>query len=227
VTAVVLEARDVTVRYGDLVALDRANLVVRAGDCLAVTGPSGSGKSTLLHSLVGVIRPDQGEVVLDGQVLSGIGEEALTALRRRRVGFVFQNGQLLPELTAAENVALPLLLDGVGRRAAEEAARALFGPLGLEGLDARRPGQLSGGQAQRVAIARALVSTPAIVLADEPTGALDRRTGQEVLDLLQRACRAVDAALVVVTHDPGVAARCDRRVDVLDGHLTEAVPSRG
>jgi putative ABC transport system ATP-binding protein len=224
---VVLEARDVTVRYGDLVALDRANLVVRAGDCLAVTGPSGSGKSTLLHSLVGVIRPDQGEVVLDGQVLSGIGEEALTALRRRRVGFVFQNGQLLPELTAAENVALPLLLDGVGRRAAEEAARALFGPLGLEGLDARRPGQLSGGQAQRVAIARALVSTPAIVLADEPTGALDRRTGQEVLDLLQRACRAVDAALVVVTHDPGVAARCDRRVDVLDGHLTEAVPSRG
>jgi putative ABC transport system ATP-binding protein len=222
----VLSARAVTVRYGDVTALDHADLEVVAGDRLAVTGPSGSGKSTLLHTLAGVIRPDEGEVLIEGTSIVGLDEARLTTVRRRRLGFVFQTGQLLGELTATENIALPLLLDGVRRTDAERRARDLLEPLGLDGLGDRRPGQLSGGQAQRVAIARALVTEPALVLADEPTGALDRRTGQDVLDLLLSAGRAAGAALVVVTHDPEVAARCDRQVTVLDGRLTDGAPHR-
>jgi putative ABC transport system ATP-binding protein len=222
----VLSARAVTVRYGDVTALDHADLEVVAGDRRAVTGPSGSGKSTLLHTLAGVIRPDEGEVLIEGTSIVGLDEARLTTVRRRRLGFVFQTGQLLGELTATENIALPLLLDGVRRTDAERRARDLLEPLGLDGLGDRRPGQLSGGQAQRVAIARALVTEPALVLADEPTGALDRRTGQDVLDLLLSAGRAAGAALVVVTHDPEVAARCDRQVTVLDGRLTDGAPHR-
>ncbi|MBW8484242.1 ABC transporter ATP-binding protein [Actinomadura parmotrematis] len=206
-------------RFGAAVALDGVSLAVAPGETVAVMGPSGSGKSTLLHVLAGIVRPDEGEVRLFGQRIDNLGERRRSALRRTRFGFVFQHGQLLPELPADENVALPLMLDGTARGAAVAAARAWFGPLGLAGLERRRPGELSGGQAQRVAIARALVTRPAVVFADEPTGALDQRTGHDTMRLLVDAARGNGAALVVVTHDPGVARWCGRVVEVRDGRL--------
>jgi len=183
-------------------------------------GPSGSGKSTLLHTLAGIIRPDGGQVLLRGERIDHWGENRLSSLRRGRFGFVFQSGQLLPELPAEENVALPLMLGGVLRKEAVVRARRWFAPLGLEGLEQRRPGQLSGGQAQRVAIARALAVEPDVVFADEPTGALDQATGEEVVKLLTSVTRQQGASLVMVTHDPEVAAHCDRIVHVRDGRIT-------
>ncbi|MQY06402.1 ABC transporter ATP-binding protein [Actinomadura macrotermitis] len=207
-------------RFGPAVALDGVDLAVGRGEAVAIMGPSGSGKSTLLHCLAGIMTPDQGTVHLLGQRIDDLGERRRSALRRSRFGFVFQFGQLLPELPAEENVALPLMLGGTSRRDAVRAARAWFGPLGLAGLEGRRPGELSGGQAQRVAIARALVTGPAVVFADEPTGALDQATGQDTMNLLVEATRHNDAALVVVTHDPNVARWCTRTVEVRDGRLT-------
>ncbi|CAM5556132.1 ABC transporter ATP-binding protein OS=Streptomyces aurantiogriseus OX=66870 GN=GCM10010251_12690 PE=3 SV=1 [Streptomyces aurantiogriseus] len=189
-------------------------------DSLAIMGPSGSGKSTLLHTLAGIIRPDGGQVLLRGDRIDNLGENRLSALRRGRFGFVFQFGQLLPELPAEENVALPLMLEGTPRRQAVERARRWFAPLGLDGLEKRRPGQLSGGQAQRVAIARALVVEPDVVFADEPTGALDQNTSSEVVRLLTSVTREQGAALVMVTHDADVAAHCDRILQVRDGRIT-------
>ncbi|GAA0251698.1 hypothetical protein GCM10009527_054910 [Actinomadura nitritigenes] len=159
-----------------------------------------------------------------GQRIDALGERRRSALRRTRFGFVFQFGQLLPELPAEENVALPLMLNGTPRREAVTAARTWFGPLGLAGLEGRRPGELSGGQAQRVAIARALAPRPAVVFADEPTGALDQATGHETMRLLTEATRHNDASLVVVTHDPSVARWCDRTVHVRDGRVRQPVP---
>jgi len=182
-------------------------------------GPSGSGKSTLLHCLAGIMKPDSGEVHLLGQRIDNMRERGRSALRRTRFGFVFQFGQLLPELPAEENVALPLMLGDVPRAQAVRQARDWFGPLGLNGMETRRPGELSGGQAQRVAIARALVTKPAVVFADEPTGALDQTTGQETMRLLVEATKHNGACLIVVTHDPNVAGWCDRTVEVRDGHL--------
>ncbi|MFF7644403.1 ATP-binding cassette domain-containing protein [Streptomyces canus] len=208
--------------YGMARALAGVDIVVTAGESLAVMGPSGSGKSTLLHCLAGIERPDSGEVLLDGKRIDQLREPARSELRRTAFGFVFQSGQLLPELPADENVALPLMLGGTPRRAAVEQARQWFGPLGLQGLEARRPGQLSGGQAQRVAIARALVGKPKVIFADEPTGALDQATGMEVIHLLTDVSRRQGAALVLVTHDANVARWCDRTVQVRDGRLAEA-----
>ncbi len=182
-------------------------------------GPSGSGKSTLLHCLAGIMKPDSGEVHLLGGRIDDMRERDRSALRRTRFGFVFQFGQLLPELPADENVALPLMLGDVPRQQAVRQARDWFGPLGLHGMEGRRPGELSGGQAQRVAIARALVSKPAVVFADEPTGALDQSTGHETMRLLVEATKHNGACLIVVTHDPNVAGWCDRTVEVRDGHL--------
>ncbi|QNP69041.1 ABC transporter ATP-binding protein [Streptomyces roseirectus] len=207
-------------KYGATVALDGVDVQVQERDSLAIMGPSGSGKSTLLHTLAGVVRPDSGSVLLRGESIERLGENKLSALRRKRFGFVFQFGQLLPELPAEENVALPLMLEGVPRKQAVERARRWFAPLGLEGLEGRRPGALSGGQAQRVAIARALVIEPNVVFADEPTGALDQRTSNEVVTLLTSVTRAQGAALVMVTHDPDVAAHCDRILQVRDGRIT-------
>jgi putative ABC transport system ATP-binding protein len=216
----VLVGQALTKRFGQTVALGGVDLAVRAGEAVAIMGPSGSGKSTLLHCLAGIMKPDGGEVRLLGERIDDMRERRRSMLRRTRFGFVFQFGQLLPELLAEENVALPLMLGGVPRSQAVRQARAWFGPLGLSGMETRRPGELSGGQAQRVAIARALVTKPAVVFADEPTGALDQTTGHETMRLLVEATRGNGAGLVVVTHDPNVASWCERTVEVRDGLLT-------
>ncbi|MFF6806817.1 ATP-binding cassette domain-containing protein [Streptomyces sp. NPDC012616] len=228
----VLAGHGLMKKYGTTTALDGVDVEVRERDSLAIMGPSGSGKSTLLHTLAGIIRPDGGQVLLRGERrgngapaeglrrIDDLGESRLSALRRKRFGFVFQFGQLLPELPAEENVALPLMLEGMPRREAVTRARRWFVPLGLEGLEHRRPGQLSGGQAQRVAIARALAVEPDVVFADEPTGALDQRTSTEVVQLLTSATRETGAALVMVTHDADVAAHCGRVLQVRDGRIS-------
>lgn len=208
--------------YGADRALDQASIEIARGEHVAVMGPSGSGKTTLLHCLAGIIVPDEGQVLLDGEPIQAWGETRRSELRRSSYGFVFQSGQLLPELPAEENIALPLMLAGKPRHAAVEQARTWLEPLGLGGLGGRRPGELSGGQAQRVAIARALVGSPAVVFADEPTGALDSRTSAEVMQVLTGATRAVGAALVLVTHDPEVAAWCGRTAEVRDGRVQSA-----
>jgi len=200
-------------------ALAGVSLTVGPGESLAVMGPSGSGKTTLLHCLAGVLSPTSGQVLWSGQDLTALSESARTGLRRTDFGFVFQSGQLLPELPADENAALPLMLAGVGRAEATDIARRWLAYLGLAGMEGRRPGELSGGQAQRVAIARALVGSPGVVFADEPTGALDQQTGHEVLQVLTEATRATGAALVIVTHDPQVAAWCSRTVHMRDGRI--------
>ncbi|WP_133917629.1 ABC transporter ATP-binding protein [Streptomyces sp. NBC_00582] len=216
----VLAAHGLVKTYGSTTALAGVDLEVGERDSLAIMGPSGSGKSTLLHTLAGIVRPDGGQVLLRGERIDRLGENRLSALRRSRFGFVFQFGQLLPELPAEENVALPLMLEGVPRAKAVERARRWFAPLGLDGLERRRPGQLSGGQAQRVAIARALAVEPDVVFADEPTGALDQRTSEEVVRLLTSVTREQGAALVMVTHDADVAAHCDRVLHVRDGRVS-------
>ena len=223
----VLTASGLIKRYGDVDALAGVDIAIAAGESIAITGPSGSGKSTLLYCLAGVIRPDHGAVLLDGVRIDELPDRRRTQLRLRRFGFVFQFGGLLPELPAEENVALPLILAGVNRRRAVAQARRWFAPLGIDGLERRRPGQLSGGQAQRVAIARALVSDPAVVFADEPTGSLDTATGSDVIALLTAVTRGQRAALVVVTHDLGVAAGCDRHVAIRDGRLERSAVEAG
>jgi len=211
--------------FGLTQALRSATLALTAGEVVAVTGPSGSGKSTLLHCLAGILRPDTGQVWFDGQRLDTLDERRRSRVRRDRFGFVFQYGQLVPELPAVENVALPLLLSGHRRAAALAAAHSWFDRLDLAGLQTRRPGELSGGQAQRVALARALVSQPRVLFADEPTGSLDSLAGEAVMELLVDLARHQGAAVVLVTHDPRVAAYADRDVVVRDGLLDAVVTS--
>jgi putative ABC transport system ATP-binding protein len=218
--AALIEARDVVLSFGPTPALRGASVSVAAGEILAVMGPSGSGKSTLLHCLAGILRPDSGEVWFGGRRIDSAGEAERSALRRDRFGFVFQFGQLVPELTAEENIALPLLLTGLRRAAALEQARAWFGRLDLDGLEQRRSGELSGGQAQRVALARGLVARPEVLFADEPTGSLDSLTGEQVMNLLSGAARQQGTAVVLVTHEARVAAYADREVIVRDGKVT-------
>ena len=212
-----VEARDVMRSFGETPALRGANISVGSGEIVAIMGPSGSGKSTLLHCLAGIFRPDSGEVWFNGQRIDVWGEEERSRLRRIAFGFVFQFGQLVPELTTADNVALPLLLNKVNRLEANRRASAWLARLGLEGLGRRRSGELSGGQAQRVAIARALVAGPKVVFADEPTGSLDSMTGENVMNLLVDSARAAGTTVVLVTHDARVAAFADREVFVRDG----------
>jgi putative ABC transport system ATP-binding protein len=215
-----IEARDVVKNFGQTPALRGASVTVRQGEILAVMGPSGSGKSTLLHCLAGILTPDRGEVSFGGRRLDTMGEAERSALRRERFGFVFQSGQLVPELTAEENVALPLLLGGVRRPAALQEARAWFERLDLVGLEERRSGELSGGQGQRVALARALVSRPQVVFADEPTGSLDSLSGEHVMELLVAASRDQGTTVILVTHDARVAAYAEREVVVRDGTVS-------
>ncbi|MFT4296540.1 MAG: ABC transporter ATP-binding protein [Micropruina sp.] len=215
-----LRAQQISKSFGDVHALDRVSIDIPAGQSVSVMGPSGSGKSTLLHCLAGILRPDAGDVSLGDEPVSLASDAARSRIRLARMGFVFQDGQLLPELSALENVALPLLLLGRPRPEAMRRAGDCLQWLGLAGLEARRPGQLSGGQAHRVAIARALVGQPDVVLADEPTGALDQATGAEVMRVLTAAVAAVGASLVVVTHDAGVADWCDRHVEIVDGRVS-------
>ncbi|GAB2863004.1 ABC transporter ATP-binding protein [Actinocorallia aurea] len=216
----ILEAREAVLSFGSTPALRGASLAVEAGEILAVTGPSGSGKTTLLHCLAGILTPESGEIHFDGRRIDTLKEPARSALRRERFGFVFQFGQLVPELTAEENVALPLLLSGTRRNSAMADARAWFPPLGLDGLEGRRSGELSGGQAQRVALARALVARPSALFADEPTGSLDSLTGEHVMDLLVDSARTAGTTVVLVTHEARVAACADREVVVRDGVAT-------
>jgi putative ABC transport system ATP-binding protein len=215
----IVEADGVELSFGSTPALRGASLTVEPGDVLAVMGPSGSGKSTLLHCLAGILVPSAGTVSFEGNRLDSLDETARSTLRRDRFGFVFQFGQLVPELTAEENVALPLLLAGRRRNAALAEARPWFGRLGLDGLEGRRSGELSGGQAQRVALARGLVARPTVLFADEPTGSLDSLTGEQVMRLMIGACRDQGTTVVLVTHEPRVAAYADREVVVRDGKV--------
>ena len=222
-----IEARDLALSFGTTPALRGASLTVEDGEIVAVMGPSGSGKSTLLHCLAGILRPDEGEVHFDGRRIDALPETERSALRRDRFGFVFQFGQLVPELTAEENVALPLLLRGTRRAEALDQAQDWFVRLDLDGLQRRRSGELSGGQAQRVALARGLVGRPDVLFADEPTGALDSLTGEHVMELLVGAARDHGTTVVLVTHEPRVAAYAGREVMVRDGRVTTPALSGG
>ncbi|ANF31800.1 ABC transporter ATP-binding protein [Leifsonia xyli] len=225
-----LAASGLTKSYGSSVALAGVDFRVDPGESVAIMGASGSGKTTLLHCLAGIVAPDTGTVLLTtagGAVdVTRLGEAGRSRLRREEFGFVFQQGLLLPELTAVENVALPLMLTGADRRAAEQTAGMWLAALGLAGFEARRIGELSGGQAQRVAIARAQTTGASVVFADEPTGALDSATSAEVMDALIRSTTGRGRSLVVVTHDETVAARCARVVRLADGRIVDEVATR-
>ena len=214
-----LTGRALVKNFGNVHALAGVDIDIPSGQALAIMGPSGSGKSTLLHCLSGILTPTSGEICLGGKNVSGLPDKSRSRLRLKHFGFVFQDGQLVPELPANENVALPLMLSDAPRRTAISAADDWLRRLGLEDEANRRPGEMSGGQAQRVAIARALAASPAGVFADEPTGALDQATGHEVMQLLTTTCRMSGATLVVVTHDPQVAAWCERLVEIRDGRI--------
>lgn len=211
-----LSARNISKSYGQVRALADVSLDIPGSQSVAIMGPSGSGKSTLLHCLSGILIPDAGSITLGTDAVSALPDKQRSLLRRRRFGFVFQDGQLLPELPARENVALPLLLAGAGREQALEAADQWLTKLGLDRMQQRRPGELSGGQAQRVAVARALVHQPEVVFADEPTGALDQATGHEVMQILTTTAAMAGSTLIVVTHDEAVAQWCTRLVEIRD-----------
>ncbi|RSN36310.1 macrolide ABC transporter ATP-binding protein [Amycolatopsis sp. WAC 01416] len=212
--------------FGPNQALAGAGLTVEAGEIVAIMGPSGSGKSTLLHCLSGILRPDGGQVLFRGRDLAIMPDAERSALRRTEFGFVFQFGQLVPELTCLENVALPLRLGGMKRRPAEHIARDWLDRLEVGDSDDSTPGRISGGESQRVAMARALITEPSVIFADEPTGALDSLSGELVMRLLSETAKQTDAAVVLVTHEPRVAAYSDREVIVRDGRTREPVVTR-
>jgi putative ABC transport system ATP-binding protein len=212
-----LAARDLTKAYGGTRALRGASVELRAGEILAVTGTSGSGKSTLLHCLSGIVRPDAGAVTYAGKRLDQLPEKRLSELRRTDFGVVFQFGQLIPELTALDNVALPLMLAGADPTQARARAGEWLERFGVRGQEELRPGQMSGGQAQRAALARALVTGPQVVFADEPTGALDSLASEQVITALMHTAREAGTAVLLVTHDAQVAAYADREVRLSDG----------
>ncbi|GHH40392.1 ABC transporter ATP-binding protein [Streptomyces candidus] len=212
-----LTATDLRKTYGTTAALDGAHFSIHPGEVVAVMGPSGSGKSTLLHCLAGIVTPDSGTLTYDGRDLSAMSDRERSALRRSEFGFVFQFGQLVPELTCVENVALPLRLAGTPRKDAERTALSWMERLEVDDLGPKRPGEVSGGQGQRVAVARALACGPRVLFADEPTGALDSLNGERVMQLLTEAARSTNAAVVLVTHEARVAAYSDREIVVRDG----------
>ncbi|WP_406862883.1 ABC transporter ATP-binding protein [Streptomyces sp. HUAS MG47] len=220
-TGALLTAERLDKTYGPTPALSGASLTIRAGEVVAVMGPSGSGKSTLLHCLAGIVRPDAGTITYDGRELTALSDGARSALRRTDFGFVFQFGQLVPELTCVENVALPLRLAGERRRSAEARAAEWLARLEVDDVAGKRPGEISGGQGQRVAVARSLVTAPRVLFADEPTGALDSLNGEKVMGLLTDAARDTGAAVVLVTHEARVAAYSDREIVVRDGRVRD------
>jgi len=219
----VLEANQVKKQYqmGEVTvsALDGVSLVVNKGEFVAIMGPSGSGKSTLLHLLGGLDGASDGEITLAGQPLSKLSDNEITVVRRRKVGFIFQFYNLLPTLTAEENVGLPLLIDGQSLDKHKEKIDKLLALVSLSDRKHHKPDQLSGGQQQRVAIARAFVNDPEIVLADEPTGNLDSKSGTAILELLRKTCNDLGATIVMVTHDPRAASYADRVVFLKDGEI--------
>ncbi|MFJ2947497.1 MULTISPECIES: ABC transporter ATP-binding protein [unclassified Streptomyces] len=212
-----LAGRALVKAHGRTEALRGASVELRAGEILAVTGASGSGKSTLVHCLSGIVRPDAGSVTYAGERLEELPEKRLSELRRTEFGVVFQFGQLIPELTALDNVALPLMLAGAGRAEARAAAGEWLERFGVRGQAESRPGELSGGQAQRAALARALVTGPRVVFADEPTGALDSLASEQVMSALVHTAREAGTAVLLITHDAQVAAYADREVQLRDG----------
>lgn len=218
-----IEAQELSKLYGQgenrVTALDRASLTIAPGDFISIMGPSGSGKSTLLHLLSGLDRPTSGRLLYDGRDIYGLSDKKLSAFRRRRIGFIFQQFHLLPVLTARENIVMPLLLD---RKQPDEGyLQKLTGLLGIQERLTHLPHELSGGQQQRVAIARALIAQPDVIFADEPTGNLDSRSGGEVMELLKTVGKEMGKALVVITHDSRVAAQAARRLTIVDGVLSE------
>jgi putative ABC transport system ATP-binding protein len=223
----ILEANDVSKQYqmGEVTvdALAGMDFVVEEGEFVAVMGPSGSGKSTLLHLLGGLDKPTDGEVTLGGRRLSVMSDKEVTLARRRNVGFVFQFYNLLPTLTAEENITLPLLIDGKKIKEYRSKMDELLELVGLTDRRKHKPDQLSGGEQQRVAIARAFVNAPDIVLADEPTGNLDSRAGEEIMKLLRRSCDELGQTIVVVTHDPKAASFADRIVFLKDGQIASEI----
>ncbi|MET9384874.1 ABC transporter ATP-binding protein [Streptomyces sp. NPDC002928] len=212
-----LTAQDLRKAYGPTTALDGAEFSIHPGEVVAVMGPSGSGKSTLLHCLAGIVTPDSGSILYNGRDLATMSDTERSRLRRSDFGFVFQFGQLVPELTCVENVALPLRLNGTSRKQAERTALSWMERLEVDDLAKKRPGEVSGGQGQRVAVARSLVTSPRVLFADEPTGALDSLNGERVMELLTEAARSTNAAIVLVTHEARVAAYSDREIVVRDG----------
>lgn len=218
-----LELRDITKSFTQQRVLEGISLTVGDGDSVAIMGPSGSGKSTLLHCMSGVLVPDHGEVLFDGRDVAAMSDAERSRLRLEHFGFIFQDGQLLPELTATENVALPQIMRGVSRSQAHKDAVDMLTRLGLGAYVDRYPGQLSGGQGQRVAIARALAGPPSVVFADEPTAALDQATGHEVMQQIVAIAQKFGVTLVLVTHDPKIADWCSRRVEIRDGLIHSEV----
>ncbi|WP_371580220.1 ABC transporter ATP-binding protein [Streptomyces sp. NBC_01314] len=212
-----LAARGLVKEHGRTRALRGTSVELGEGEILAVTGASGSGKSTLLHCLAGIVRPDEGSVAYAGKRLDQLPEKELSELRRTDFGVVFQFGQLIPELTAVDNVALPLLLAGTARKEARERAGEWLERFGVRGQEEQRPGEMSGGQAQRVSLARALVTAPKVVFADEPTGALDSLASEQVMAALTHAARESGTAMLLITHDAQTAAYADREVTLKDG----------
>lgn len=221
----IVQTENLTRIYGSgetaVTALDHVNLSVNEGEFLAVMGPSGCGKSTLLHLIGGLDRPTEGRVLLAGQDLTQMDDDSLTLLRRRKIGFVFQFFNLIPVLTALENVALPLLLDGVPAKEARQRAVEWLERMGLGERLHHRPDQLSAGQQQRVAIARAMVTEPALILADEPTGNLDTRAGDDIANLLRQTVSQWGGTVLMVTHDPRIAAYADRIIFLKDGRIVD------
>jgi putative ABC transport system ATP-binding protein len=221
-----LSGRNLVKRYGAAYALAGVDIDIAAGEVIAIVGPSGSGKTSLLHVLAGILKADDGAITLGGQRIDSLSETKRSELRRTEFGFVFQSGMLVSELTAEENVALPLLLGGRDRVMAISTAQTWLGRLGLAGKEARRPGELSGGEAQRVAIARAIAHRPKVIFADEPTGALDTKTGHATVNALIDAAKETGAAVIIVTHDLELAAMVPRTVAIRDGRIEQPVAAR-
>jgi putative ABC transport system ATP-binding protein len=224
-TMSIITTQNLTKTFGSgaaaVTALNRVNLSVNAGEFVAIMGPSGCGKSTLLHLIGGLDRPSEGKVIIEGTSLTEMDDDRLTELRRRKIGFVFQFFNLIPVLNAVENAALPVTLDGVKPAEAQKKAREWLARFGLADRLSSRPDQLSGGQQQRVAIARALAAEPALILADEPTGNLDTRSGDEIASLLRDVAKKYGRTVIMVTHDPRIAAYADRIVFLKDGKVVD------
>lgn len=224
-----IQLENVSREYGDgkvVYALDHVSLRIERGERVAVMGPSGSGKSTLLNLVCGLDEPTTGEVRIDGQNIASLNDDARTRLRREKIGMVFQTFNLLPTLTAQENVAFPLRLSGISKKEADTRAAAMLGKVGLGHRTTHRPDQMSGGERQRIAIARALIFQPPVLLADEPTGNLDSKTGEEILALLDDLHREFNTTILMVTHNEEAAGHCDRVIRLRDGKVVSVAPPK-
>lgn len=227
---ILIRVRDLTKIYrvgqSKLRALDHVNLDIRRGEFCAITGPSGSGKSTLLNLLAGLEPPTRGKIVIDGETISGLKENRLVAFRRRKVGFIFQSFNLIPSMNCLENIALPLIFQGISKRRRNRRAAKMLQFVGLSSHAKHRPSELSGGQQQRIGIARALVSNPAIVFADEPTGNLDSATSRDVLTFIRRIAKEQNQTFIMVTHDLDLAQYADKIFIIVDGKITRVLAGR-